>query len=317
MTAASVARPEVEAYLAAVREALADLPTDERDDLLAEVEASLLETASESERPIAARLGPPDAFAAELRAAAGLQASAPPGDAGPRLFDGLRAAVRRAATDPRVARARALALELAPIWWVARAYIAVAAVAVATDAQWSRVGIPRIETGVLGALTIVAAAIVSIWLGLRQRRRPAPAGAHLLRAANVVLVLAAIPVAGSVLDQAQPAGLVIQTVQVATPGLAFYGEPVLNIYPYSRGGRLLRDVLLFDGAGRPVDLGRDAPDPNRRVLFTQDGEPLYNSFPIRYFEPGTRIVARPSAGPRVSIPKVQTPPLRRLSVAAG
>ncbi len=46
MTAATAPPPEVAAYLAAVREALADLPAAERDDLVAEVEASLVEAAA-------------------------------------------------------------------------------------------------------------------------------------------------------------------------------------------------------------------------------------------------------------------------------
>jgi len=52
MSPATVVPPEVEAYLTALREALDDLPTAERDDLLAEVEVSLVEAASEGESPI-------------------------------------------------------------------------------------------------------------------------------------------------------------------------------------------------------------------------------------------------------------------------
>ena len=72
MTTAAHVPSDVETYLARVRAALADVPADERDDLLAEVEASLHETASESGGSVAAQLGPPEDFAAELRSAAGL-----------------------------------------------------------------------------------------------------------------------------------------------------------------------------------------------------------------------------------------------------
>jgi hypothetical protein len=71
VSATTALPPDVDAYLAAVRAALTDLPAAERDDLVAEVEASLLDAASEG-GPIAARLGPPEEFAAELRSAAGL-----------------------------------------------------------------------------------------------------------------------------------------------------------------------------------------------------------------------------------------------------
>ena len=60
----------VEAYLAQLRAELDDLAADERDDTLAEVEASLLESAGDE--PLAAQFGPPAAFAADLRASAGL-----------------------------------------------------------------------------------------------------------------------------------------------------------------------------------------------------------------------------------------------------
>ena len=110
--------PEVAMYLAAVRAALADLPPEERDDLLTDVRASLVEAAAESGGNIAARLGPPEEFAAELRAAAGLHAPAPVRRDRGRLIE----LARRIAADPQVRR-------LVPIWWVARAYVAVGAVA--------------------------------------------------------------------------------------------------------------------------------------------------------------------------------------------
>ena len=48
MTPTTAVPPEVSEYLAAVRAALDDLPATERDDLLAEVEPSLLDAASET-----------------------------------------------------------------------------------------------------------------------------------------------------------------------------------------------------------------------------------------------------------------------------
>ena len=69
--------PDVRAYLDAVRHHLADLPSEERDELVEDLEAHLLEVAAESDEPLASRLGPPDDYAAELRASAGY----PPADA--------------------------------------------------------------------------------------------------------------------------------------------------------------------------------------------------------------------------------------------
>ena len=65
MNGTTLERPDVAAYLDAVRSRLADLPAEERDDLVADVEASLLES---GEPPTLS----PEEFATELREAAGL-----------------------------------------------------------------------------------------------------------------------------------------------------------------------------------------------------------------------------------------------------
>jgi hypothetical protein len=109
----------VEDYLAAVRATLSDLPAAERDDLLAEVESSLREAADDT-GSIGARLGSPEEFAAELRAAAGLHESP-----ATTSHATIRQMIQRVVSDPRVAAARRVALELAPVWWVARAYVVV------------------------------------------------------------------------------------------------------------------------------------------------------------------------------------------------
>ena len=85
--------------------------------------------------------------------------------------------------------------------------------------------------------------------------------------------------------------------------------PIRNIYAYSRGGTPLFDVLFFDESGQPLSgfCGRD--DTFRRVLANEDGTEILNSFPIRYFEPGTRMVAQPRLAPPITMPKVVTPPL--------
>jgi hypothetical protein len=294
-------RPEIASYLDAVRAALDDLPTVERDDLLAEVESSLIDAADES-GGIAARMGPPDEFAAELRAAAGLGAPARRSQAGrsPRelVRDGMRAA--RA-----IVASRALS-ELAPLWWAARAYVAVAFVGVA-GAGWSvtHPAVPSIGNGKVGLLAILATAVVSVWLGLRGRRSGRKARLAGV-AANIALVLLAVPVLQHVAHGGTASQTVVEYVPAAPQaGLLENGAPVTNIYPYSRTGRLLHDVLLYDGSGNPIEIGPAVSDPNRRLLRTaRRYEPVYNAFPIRYYEPGTTLVSHPSAGPRVRIPRL-------------
>lgn len=131
-----------------------------------------------------------------------------------------------------------------------------------------------------------------------------------------MLALAAIPVAGHVLTPGDRVEfLVPPPPPPAIPGgdastgiTGANGGAVTNIYPYSRDGRLLLDVRLYDQAGHPLNLiGRD---PNRRVLRTAGGRRILNSFPIRYRDPGTNRVAVPTAGPRIAAPEVATPALR-------
>jgi HAAS domain-containing protein len=300
--------PEVAAYLASVREALDDLPTAERDDLLAEVEDSLVEAVTEGGGPIVARLGQPEEFAAELRAAAGLQervAAAPKPERVP-----LRELAARLAADDRVRAARRVIRELAPIWWLARAYVAVAALALLFDASWStrHPSVPHIPTAEVGLALIAVAVVASIWLGLRTRPG-SPRLRQIVLAANLVLVAAILPVASHLTDARQPELIYVSVPSEPLPGLANSGAAVENIYPYSRDGHLLQDVLLYDAAGNPLSVGGEAvPDPSRRVLRTLAGAPIFNSFPIRYYDPGTARVAHPNAGPQVKTPHIATPP---------
>ena len=305
----STASPDVDSYLAAVRAALEDLPAGERDDLLAEVEVSIVEAAGEGETAVAARLGPPQEFAAELRAAAGLGAAAPA-----RRESLPQRVAAWSAREPRLRALRSVLAELAPVWWLARAYIFVAAIALAAHAAWSTgySFVPRLHTGALGLLAIAVAAVASIWFALRARRHAVYR--RIARGANVVLVALVIPVAAHFSNAAQArvraAASPPIVIDTYLPGLVFNGSPVSNIYPFTRDGRLLHDVLLYDGTGRPLTIA-GAADPSRRVLRTRNGDPVFNAFPIRYYDPGTRRVSRSDAAPPVAIPRIVTPPLRR------
>jgi hypothetical protein len=304
VTTAAHVPSEVETYLARVRAALGDVPADERDDLLAEVEASLHETASETGGSVAAQLGSPEDFAAELRSAAGLQPSSSP------AASSLRESIERLLGDRRVAATLRTLRELAPIWWAARGYVAVAVLALLAGAGWSTShggAIPLIGSSKLGAAVIALVVVVSIVLGLWSRRNPrARLG---LAACNLLLLAATIPVLAHLSHRTQvPSEVSIQTVP--TPGLAYNGSPVDNIYPFSRDGRLLHDVFLYTGAGTRLDVSTVAYDPYRRILRTKSGRRVYNVFPVRYYEPGTKVVLRPNAAPKVKVPALATPPLK-------
>jgi uncharacterized membrane protein len=302
VTATTILPPDAAAYLDAVREALRDLPAAERDDLLAEVETSLLDTAAEG-GPVATQLGPPQEFAAELRSAAGLHA--PPEQA---------AAVTASrplgeTLAPALAAVRKLGADLAPIWWVSRGYVLVAALAL-TKASWAGrpAAIPRIGGSAEGGVAAIAAAIVvSVAIGLRTRHRTSGGSRSLAVAANAILAVAAIPVAVHLVRVPPPAPLAVITTPLPA-GLFYDGRQVDNLYAYSRDGRLLHDVLIFDQFGMPLALRANSNDPLRRVLRSRTGRPIFNSFPIRYYEAGTARVARPNAAPYQRTPRALTPP---------
>src|SRR2546430_7044520 len=62
---------DVTTYAASVRAALSDLPSDQAEVLLEDLEDHLREIAAEAGGPLNERLGPPDQYAQELRAAYG------------------------------------------------------------------------------------------------------------------------------------------------------------------------------------------------------------------------------------------------------
>src|SRR5688500_18231456 len=109
---------QVKTYTAAVAARLADLPADERDDLMADLEQHLHEVLAEGEGTLTERLGTPETYAAELRASAGLPERS--GDARRRIFSNIK-------ERPLVKETVAFLPELRPGWWVLRAVIVAAA----------------------------------------------------------------------------------------------------------------------------------------------------------------------------------------------
>jgi hypothetical protein len=161
-----------------------------------------------------------------------------------------------------------------------------------------------------GVVALLAATVASVALGLRGAG--SREGRRALVAANVVLLAVAVPVLNHVWHRTSVTRTqVVEIVSEPVGGLAVNGAPIRNVYAYSRDGRLLHDVLLYDQNGSPLDVGGpNTNDPNRRVLVTTAGARLYNTFPIRYFDPGTRRVRHPNAGAPVRPPRLLTPPLR-------
>jgi hypothetical protein len=302
-----------EAYLAAVRARLADLPAAERDDLMAEVESSLRDAEHEG-GPVAARLGSPDDFVTELRAAAGLdEISVATPRGGQSVFQAFEALVAHRG----VAAALGAGRDLAPLWWVARGYTLTVAAALAFQASWSTraPAVPVFQNVGQGALAIAVAVLASLALGLFQRRRASTVPRRRLGlAVNLAGLVFLVPAAPHIFDNLRgtsPSFAYLVQPAPVQPGLVRDGAPVRNIYPYSSDGRLLHDVLLYDAQGKPLTIAANPADIDRRVLRSKTNRPVLNAFPIRYYDPGTRRISHPNAGPKITTPKVLASPYGR------
>jgi hypothetical protein len=297
------AENQVARYATAVRAAFADLPAPERELLLEDLEDHLEEVAAEDGGPLAERLGPPEGYAAELRASAGLPA--PGAEAAGRRRAPLResAVARRLERLWRGARAhpagRAIVEflpELRPAWWVVRGYVAVQAAAVALTPLFAggglRFPVPELfGSRVLGLLATAAAVVVSVRLG---RRRPAGVRRRALALlANAALGLFALAMlvelgAGEAADDYGPQ--YVETYAQPVSGLRSDGAEISNIFAFDAKGRPLGDVYLVDQEGNPVvatHYGNEYLE--QPELVDRDGNEVANRYPRaqRQFDPGS------------------------------
>ncbi|HEX2178063.1 MAG TPA: hypothetical protein VHL54_00880 [Actinomycetota bacterium] len=314
---ASTTTAESDAYLAAVRVELDDLPEEERTDLLEDLAQHLADM--EAERApdgpsLTTLLGPPDRYAAELRSAADL----PPRTErkptketfGQRLGRTFPARISRRLWHHRATRhVREFVPELKPAWWVLRGYLLIA-----VPALWSPNGmddfpVPTVGgSDFLGFWFTLAAIVGSVWLGRRplgKRQR------QLVLAGNALLVIFALTLMDGVdsrmSNQANFASLSGQSepFRLVSP----YG-PVTNILPYAADGTPLDGVLLYDQDGRPLRTDAQLwwPDGCERVAAhprAADGVGVEFSYPKDYVltgsPPGRPCLQQPER-PNVPIP---------------
>jgi hypothetical protein len=275
--------PAAQDYLAAVEHELADLPIDDRTELLDDLAMHLAALEEEGEeRPLTARLGSPADYAAELRAAAGLPDK---GTAGRRAVAERIAALRETRAVQEVVD---FAPQLQPGWWVLRGYLLVAIPSL-WDVNRSRdFPVPApFNSHVIGIVLVTLAVVGSIALG--RRRLPKIAVAAVI-ALDVLLLASAwnllhdwrwrtsVQVA---FGGAAPVDLFAESPVATTHG------PVTNIFPYTTDGKPLDGVLLFDQDGRPLQTGNQLwwADQCRRIVSlprAADGVPVPFSYPKTY-----------------------------------
>jgi hypothetical protein len=288
---------DVATYAASVRAALSDLPADQGEILLEDLEDHLREVASEAGGPLAERLGPPEQYAQELRAAYGATHGGGTRQ-DPALRD-LRLAVRTLTSSAWFAQVRAFLPELRPAWWVLRAYIVVLLLTEAFSRNYNLRPIPNPFSS-RGLIEIIAAAIaivVSIRLG-RRYRALANRGRLIAIGANVAIALIALPVFARM--ETFPSIAMVESggSDPSQPLIMPNGAAVTNIYPYSRDGKPLTDVLLYDQEGRPLTIGPKIGDVTTEYPVGTDGQPITNAYPLRQ----RHFYGDPVSAPRVALP---------------
>lgn len=293
---------DVARYAAAVRAALAPLPDAERESLLEDLENHLAEVASESDLSLQERLGKPEDYAAELRSAYGAGSDA--ANTRPRrLFRDRSWALIKAASGTQAYRElRAILPELRPGWWVLRAYLVGLVLAfVFRDGDNLR---PIPNPFSRGGLLQIVATLVAIVISVRLGRRGMPVGGGwrgAVLAVNVAIALLALPVLVSMGTGSTYAySSDYSSDPYFSAASAGYYPGFTNIYPYSKDGQPLKDVLLYDQDGRPLVLGKT--DIVTDVPNGADGLPIPNAYPLNERDPN----GDPVVPPRVALPPWQT-----------
>ncbi|MEE6257548.1 HAAS signaling domain-containing protein [Plantactinospora sonchi] len=305
---------EIARYVDRVRAALSDLPPATRDELLEDLPEHLAEVAAEAGTAagvggaagsLVDRLGPPEAYARELRAAAGV---APPA-ATVNLDQRVGAVVRKGR-----ARLRAVDLKLGPVigyerlsdylrllrpaWWVLRGYLAAMLIAFVAGGSYGL--LPRLGGSNLAALLLLAATVTgSIWLG-RRTARMTGRSKLMLNLGTGALVLFGL--AGFL--NAGINGPVVEYQPVYTDEYS----GIRDVYVYDSEGRLLEGVRLFDQNGQPIRLGEPWCAEAQQRLQAGD-DPYYNDpaqQPYPYCPEGAPFRLHPTSPPAPAGP-VATP----------
>ncbi len=242
--------PQIAEFAAAVRQALADLPAEEVEELTDGLEADLAEAFSED---LARELPDPGAYADELRAAAGL----------PRLQQPKRRATIRAAVAEAVTVAESRAsgffdknaatqfvASLRPAWWIVRGWVAFQVVA-----MWiGGLGVDLLPTSLTSLAVMLVMVAGSVFLGwkswptwLRVLIWFGNAFAVLMLLVSVSSVPTNRDIDRTIMNFSYGAG---DSGEMA--GVSLDGNEVTNIFAYGADGKPLSNVQLFDQDGNPL-----------------------------------------------------------------
>lgn len=254
---------EIEQYYERVQAALAGIEPEIRDDLLddlpdhlAEVQAEIVAEGAGSLRE---RLGEPEAYADELRAAAGIEAAeTPPAvrDVQARVAERVRRLLEVAGRLDRQTgrlvgypKLSDLLRAVRPGWWVLRGWIVAQFVSGAHDRGSWQGFIPRLGgNSLIGLIATLALIAASVWVG-RQSLRFQTVARCLVIAASVVIALWG----ASVL--ARNVGGTAYAYSSPNDAYSPPGAGVGDVYAYDQNGKPVPGARLYDQGGNPIQLG--------------------------------------------------------------
>ena len=232
---------QVAGYVSAVRTALADLSPDDLDDLTAGMAADLTEMVRERGGVLTDHLGAPEAYAAELRAAAGLPGAGGSAPVWETWSERGRQRWRRLRQErPAVAALADYVVTLRPAWWLLRG---LAAAFVLGNVVLVPLG-PG--TGVAPSLPLTIACMgASVWIGLRFRAsRPRWWSGALNAFLGLMAAVCIIGVWSS--DDRHYSGPV--EVVSRDPNVL----DTANLYVYDAAGHRVDSARIFTAEGQPV-----------------------------------------------------------------
>ena len=227
-------------YLDQMALGLADLPEDDREEVIHDLRAHLAEL---DEDEVEVALGSPDDFVAEFRASAGLDDVSERARKWwlTRTRTRLDEASRRLAETSRWRAWR-------PLWIWTRGWLLLSTIAVFSGGTaFRRFPVPTIENStIVGLALLVVATWLSVWLD-RRETRVRQTGSFVFSSVVVLLLFSSLFWPRDISRSYPHEEEIFYSDQLIGPE----GEPIHNIYAYDLDGNPLQ-ALLFDQDGRPV-----------------------------------------------------------------
>lgn len=245
---------EVERYISGVSAALADLPDAVRQELLEDLPDHLAEIAADDPASLDDRLGPPASYAAELRAATGVDVEKR--ERSPQRVAATIAALRPHARtfDETVGRLIGydrlvdFLVQLRPAWWVFRGYV-VAMVLLYILADGYDLFPQDSSAGLLGWALVV----VLVGLSIRIGRRPL----HMTRRVRPLwLAVGAAAVLAAAFGLAWVSGgseNYSPSPSYPPSGNIGYEDPN-EVYVYTENGQSITNVRVYNRHGEAVPI---------------------------------------------------------------